>query len=128
MTYNPISPGHYKDDRKYETIEVIEDWKLNFNLGNVIKYIGRSGRKPGENPIEGLKKAAFYLNREIETLEQLQAKKVNQSNDWVTANSYEDILCFTGFNYSSDDEFPKYTNKATTDYIGQAEWDNLCDI
>lgn len=33
-------PNHYTQG-KYEPIEVIADWGLNFNLGNVIKYIAR---------------------------------------------------------------------------------------
>lgn len=49
-----------------EAIEVIEEWKLNFCLGNVVKYISRLNRKPGEDPIEALEKASWYLQREIE--------------------------------------------------------------
>jgi hypothetical protein len=65
MTFDPIRPDHYRQDRKYEPIKVIEDWKLNYNLGNAVKYIARNGRKIGEDPIEGLEKAIWYLNREI---------------------------------------------------------------
>ena len=31
-------PQHYNMG-KYEAIDVIEDWQLNFNLGNTVKYI-----------------------------------------------------------------------------------------
>jgi hypothetical protein len=41
---------------------------MGFNLGNVIKYIWRADLK-GKN-IEDLKKAAFYLQDEIELREQ----------------------------------------------------------
>ena len=64
-----INPAHYHGDRHFEPIEVIEDWKLNYRLGNALKYISRNGRKPGEDPREGLKKAVWYLQREIESLE-----------------------------------------------------------
>lgn len=58
-------PNHYNQG-KIEVIEVIEDWGLNFNLGNVIKYVGRAGHK--DDIIQELKKASWYLNREIEKL------------------------------------------------------------
>lgn len=60
-------PLHYGgEDNPYEAIKVIEAWQLGFNLGNCIKYICRAGKK--ENIVEDLKKAAWYLNREIERL------------------------------------------------------------
>jgi hypothetical protein len=43
---------------------VIEAWELGFNLGNVIKYISRAGKKGSR--IDDLKKAQWYLTREIE--------------------------------------------------------------
>ena len=58
-------PGHYGDGRRYEPIDVIEDWELGFHLGNAVKYIARCGRKEGEDPAECLKKAVWYLEREI---------------------------------------------------------------
>lgn len=63
--------GHreYYASMKPETIEVIEGWKLNFNLGNVIKYISRHNIKPGEDPLEALQKASWYLTREVERLQ-----------------------------------------------------------
>ena len=63
MTYDAINPNHYKGDRQFEPIEVIEDWGLNYHLGNALKYIARNGRKPGEDPREGLSKAIWYLER-----------------------------------------------------------------
>ena len=59
-------PQHYNQG-KFEAIDVIEDWKLNFNLGNTIKYISRAGHK--DDIIQDLKKSLWYLNREIERLE-----------------------------------------------------------
>ena len=64
-----INPNHYKGDRQFEPIAVIEDWKLNYRLGNALKYIARNGRKPGEDPREGLKKAIWYIEREIASLD-----------------------------------------------------------
>lgn len=60
-------PSHYSEGRKYEPIDIIVDWNLNFPLGNTVKYISRAGRK--NNTVEDLKKAAWYLNYEIQRLE-----------------------------------------------------------
>lgn len=58
-------PPHYANENPaYEPINVIEAWELGFNLGNTVKYIARAGKK-GDR-IEDLKKAAWYLQREIE--------------------------------------------------------------
>lgn len=61
-------PSHYNLG-KYEVIDVINDWCLNFNLGNVIKYIARAGIKSENTLIQDLKKAQFYLDYEINRLE-----------------------------------------------------------
>lgn len=58
-------PAHYSEGRRYEPIDVIEDWGLGFHLGNAVKYIARCGRKEGEDPSECLRKAVWYLEREI---------------------------------------------------------------
>jgi hypothetical protein len=66
-------PQHYGGaDNPYEVIKVIEAWKLGFLLGNAIKYIGRSGKKNPDKRLEDLKKAAWYLNRQITQLEEKQ--------------------------------------------------------
>ena len=62
------NPEHYHPGT-YEAIKVIEAWGLGFCLGNVVKYISRAGRKTGSDELEDLKKAAWYLNREIEKRE-----------------------------------------------------------
>ncbi len=50
----------------YEAIKVIEAWELNFSLGSALKYICRAGKKEGVDEIEDLKKAVWYVQREIE--------------------------------------------------------------
>ena len=59
-------PKHYAEGRKFEPIDVIEDWNLGFNLGNAVKYISRAGRK--DDVITDLEKAQWYLDREITKL------------------------------------------------------------
>jgi|TARA_R110000765_G_scaffold330590_1_gene421340 hypothetical protein len=62
-------PGHYGGkDNLYEAIKVIEAYNLNFSLGNVIKYVLRAGKKNSDT-IEDLKKARWYIERQIENLE-----------------------------------------------------------
>lgn len=62
-------PEHYGGDNTYEAIKVIEAWNLDFSLGNTIKYISRAGKKDKSKEIEDLKKALWYLDRKIKTLE-----------------------------------------------------------
>ena len=61
-------PDYYKGNG-IEAIDVIEAWGLDFCLGNAVKYIARCGKK-SDKVVEDLKKAAWYLNREIERMEQ----------------------------------------------------------
>lgn len=63
---DPVShPSHYTDG-KIEVIDYIEDKKLGFHLGNAVKYISRAGKKDPNKYVEDLKKAVWYINREIE--------------------------------------------------------------
>ena len=64
---DPINPDHYKQHNGIETIDFIEACDLNYRLGNVIKYVSRSGRKG--DALEDLKKARWYLDREISQYE-----------------------------------------------------------
>ena len=59
-------PKHYNVGR-IEVIDAIEAWSLGFNLGNVVKYVARADHKSA--PVEDLKKACWYLMREIERRE-----------------------------------------------------------
>ena len=63
---NVNHPAHYKTGG-IETIDFIEAKSLSYNLGNVVKYITRADYKG--NKIEDLKKAQWYLNREVSNLE-----------------------------------------------------------
>lgn len=56
------NPAHYTAGG-IETIDFIEAKKLNYNLGNVIKYLTRADYKG--NKLEDLRKAQWYLTREI---------------------------------------------------------------
>lgn len=62
-------PFHYNDG-KIEVIDFIEDKNLNFHRGNAVKYIARAGKKDKEKEVEDLKKAQWYIEREIKKLEE----------------------------------------------------------
>ena len=64
-------PSHYNQG-KFEVWDVIEDWNLDFFLGNVIKYIARAGHKG--DALEDLKKAQNYLDEYIERIEKRNEK------------------------------------------------------
>jgi hypothetical protein len=59
------TPTHYK--QKVQPIDLIEAFDLNFNLGNVVKYVSRAGRKG--DTLEDLEKAFYYLKREMQKYE-----------------------------------------------------------
>jgi hypothetical protein len=71
---DPVNhPKHYTFGN-FEVLDVLQDWFPNNPLlWQVGKYIARAERK-GRN-LEDLRKARFYLDREIERLEDKQPKK-----------------------------------------------------
>ena len=69
MNEQVAHPAHYGGaDDPYEAIKVIEAWELGFHLGNTVKYISRADRKG--HTLTDLKKAAWYLQRKIELLQE----------------------------------------------------------
>lgn len=57
---------HYTCTAGYDAIKVIEDFNLNFNIGNAIKYLLRYKHKgTNDDAINDLKKAINYISREI---------------------------------------------------------------
>lgn len=70
------NPEHYTAGRQHEPLDVVEDWCLDFHLGNVVKYIARAGRK--DNMVQDLEKAMFYLTRKI-NIEKEEEKRGNEN-------------------------------------------------
>ena len=70
-------PDYYQS-AGIEVIDVIEQFSLGFRLGSCLKYLLRSGRKPGADIITDLKKAQWYLNREIGELEKKRGERKNE--------------------------------------------------
>lgn len=61
-------PSHYAEgwSNGAEVIDITEN--LNFNRGNAVKYVARAGRKDAMKTIEDLKKARWYIDRELKRL------------------------------------------------------------
>lgn len=60
------TPTHYQGTT--QPIDLINAQNLNFNLGNVVKYVCRAGKKQGENVLSDLDKAKNYINYENERI------------------------------------------------------------
>ena len=86
-------PSHYQtDDPTYEAIKVIRAYKMNFSLGNSVKYILRAGKKKRKvsrknkqlydlvqlkKTVEDLRKSKWYIDSYIEELIDDYKKKYN---------------------------------------------------
>jgi len=66
MADDPFNPPHYlAHPSGVECITITEH--MSFNLGNAVKYVWRAGLKTSD-PLVDLRKAAWYINREIQRL------------------------------------------------------------
>lgn len=70
---------HYENGQGYDIIDVCKDYELNFNRGNILKYVARAGKKTDE--LQDLRKALDYLQREIFYLEDKQKEYIKQTID-----------------------------------------------
>jgi hypothetical protein len=63
-------PSHYTDGG-IETIDFIEAKKLNYHIGNAVKYLSRAGKKGSSKveEIQDLDKAIWYIRRRIEQID-----------------------------------------------------------
>lgn len=68
---DPINPAHYQGfSNGAQVIDITEN--LPFNTGNAIKYLARAGRKDPTKHVEDLRKAAWYVQRELDRIERNQ--------------------------------------------------------
>lgn len=74
---NKITPLHYMTESKIDVIDFCKMYNMNFNRGNIVKYLARAGKKDDE--LQDLRKALNYLLREIEHHEKLQ-------EEWIENN------------------------------------------
>ena len=71
-------PAHYNTG-SIEVWDATDEWGLGkgFNRGSAIKYIARAGEKPGSDELEDLKKAAAFLQHEIERMTRERAPRTS---------------------------------------------------
>lgn len=108
-------PSHYMVNGK-EAITYIEAFDLNFNIGNVVKYLWRSGNKDGETSDDDNKKAVWYYNREVNrVLSDLEGScKVESIAEEVWYKVCVVLIC-AGINP------PQVLNDALLNYIGKGK-------
>lgn len=81
-TDNVNHPAHYTQG-KIEVADFIADQKLDFFLGNAVKYVCRCRFK--DNYVEDLQKAVWYINKAIdEEKKKIAEKKANHHDDLAT--------------------------------------------
>lgn len=71
------TPLHYENGKGYDVIDFIKDYDMNFNVGNVVKYCARLGKK--DERLKELRKALDYLQREIEYEEKRQEQWIENT-------------------------------------------------
>ena len=69
-----IIPSYY-NKANMSVIDIIDEYELNFNKGNIIKYILRSGKKSKDTEIQDIQKAMRYCQMEIERLNKRLSEK-----------------------------------------------------
>jgi len=67
---------HYEATGEYDIIDVCNHYSLNFNRGNVVKYIARAGKKQDE--LQDLYKAKDYIEREIAYIREIRNKEAEE--------------------------------------------------
>lgn len=67
---------HYEATGEYDIIDVCNHYSLNFNRGNVVKYIARAGKKQDE--LQDLYKAKDYIEREIAYVREIRNKETEE--------------------------------------------------
>ena len=69
-----LSPSYYNKENM-SVSDIVDEYELNFNKGNIIKYVLRSGKKNKDTEIQDLQKAMRYCQMEIERLNKRLSKK-----------------------------------------------------
>lgn len=71
------TPIHYQTESRIDVIDFCKMYDMNFNRGNIVKYLARAGKK--DNELDDLRKALNYLLREIEHFEKQQEEWINNN-------------------------------------------------
>lgn len=71
---NVITPSYYNKS-SMSVCDIVDEYELNFNKGNIIKYVLRSGKKSKDTEIQDLQKAIRYCEMEIERIKKCNSSK-----------------------------------------------------
>lgn len=88
MIDNINHPAHYTQINGLECIDVAE--QFGYNRGNAIKYLWRAGVKSKETKVEDLKKARWYVNREIGGIKD-QQKRIYVASPYTKGDKIENV-------------------------------------
>lgn len=99
MNDNINHPSHYCYGG-VETIDFIKQYKLPYELGNVVKYISRAGKKDTTKAVEDLKKASWYLSD--------FAKDIDNLNVWSKITRF--VLRDIGWDNENSVSYPKISS------------------
>ena len=83
-------PAHYQGQNGMTVNDVIRAYKLNFALGNVIKYVLRAGRKSDEPALDDLRKALWYLQDELKNQ---TAIDIESRGGWGRVETHKESEC-----------------------------------
>ena len=75
MTDNSVLSPSYYNKENMSVSDIVDEYELNFNKGNIIKYVLRSGKKQADTEIQDLQKAMRYCQMEIERLNKRLSNK-----------------------------------------------------
>ncbi|MBO7462041.1 MAG: DUF3310 domain-containing protein [Bacteroidales bacterium] len=145
------NPDYYRTG-KIEVADFIEDKGFNFFLGNVVKYVSRAGKKEGNDAEQDLRKAKWYLDREIGRLESKNRPRPERlgselprnkrcckdkskvKNAELTADEYADIaatlslLCSDGDEYELTDSWEFPYDESDFGWVECADYDEVVTI
>lgn len=80
-------PPHYKGfSNGAEVVDIAEC--LNFNRGNAVKYLARAGAKDAAKELEDLRKAAWYVQREIARLTDAASRAEGAITTWKSSDPH----------------------------------------
>lgn len=74
VNMNKVEHPSYYTSGKTEVWDFIKEQKLNYFLGNAIKYISRAGKKNKDTYVEDLNKAIVYINKEISNYKEMSGE------------------------------------------------------
>lgn len=82
-------PKHYNMG-KYECIDVLEDWKLDYHEASAVAYVCRAKHKG--DYVKDIKKAIWYLERKLKLMEKLGIENENDLRDDVISEKMKERI------------------------------------